>query len=260
MIMLKLNTRYYRTIPLDRQGYEFEEIEIDPTRTTLAVMHCWDIGCKDGPPIDNNFFVGMGSLDSYREALRIMKEAISPSMSAARDSKILVSHVEHENIWKKHKSCRGELDDEIQTSGYMPAQVVSGWQQKIIDRSHGADYAVKSPYAEMDRAGEVSIEPDEPVVCQTSQFDRVLRKRGIENIVYTGFCADLCILRAQGGIDQMAKFGYRILLMRDATVGIEFPDTVEDMISTRWAIRFFETHYGDTITCRNFLEACNKLK
>ena len=98
--------------------------------------------------------------------------------------------------------------------------------------------------------------PGEPYVHQTGQFDRALRRRGIENLIYSGFATDMCILRAPGGIEPMAPMGYRIFLVRDATLGVEQPDTFEERIATRWAIRYFETHFGDTITTADFMAAC----
>jgi len=101
--------------------------------------------------------------------------------------------------------------------------------------------------------------PGEPFVYMTGQFDRILRRRGIENLIYTGFAADMCVLNAPGGIVPMAERGYRVYLVRDATLGVEFPDTFEERLATRWAVRFFESHYGDTVTSQDFVRSCERL-
>ena len=49
-------------------------------------------------------------------------------------------------------------------------------------------------------------ERGEPFVYQTNQFDRILRKRGIENLVYAGFATDMCILRSPGGSSRWRSF------------------------------------------------------
>ena len=99
---LNLPGRYYRPIPLDRAGYETELLALDARKTALVAMHCWNIGCEDGPPIEKNYFVGMGSLESFREAERIMRERIRPAMDAARRAGVLVCHVETELIARRH--------------------------------------------------------------------------------------------------------------------------------------------------------------
>ena len=256
--ILSLNGRYYRAIPLDKGGYETQAVELDADKTTLVVLHCWDIGCAGGPAIDPNYLVGMGTYESFHEASRIMKECIRPAMDAAREAHVLVSHVEHPDIWKKHPECKEDIDPPGPPPSYTPPPVVPGWREHIAARSHGTDYATKSPYARMDRATIVAALPGEPFVYQTNQFDRVLRRHGIENLIYCGFATDMCILFAPGGIQSMAGFGYRTFLMRDATAGIDFADTFADRIATRWAIRYFETHYGDTIRSAEFIAACRR--
>jgi nicotinamidase-related amidase len=258
--MLKLPGRYYRTLPIDDMQYETEELELDPTRTSLVVMHCWNIGCEDGPEVDPGFWVGMGSREALAEAERIMREVIRPSMDAARRAGILVSHVESEGIAAKHREAQEDTDPPPEPPDTPPPPpVVPGWRERIVARSHGKDYATKSPYAHMDRAKVVQPLPGEPFVYQTAQFDRALRRQGIENLIYTGFATDMCTLRAPGGIEPMSPYGYRLFLMRDATLGVELPDTFDELIATRWGIRYFEALYGDTVLSADFIEACEAL-
>ena len=56
----------------------------------------------------------------------------------------------------------------------------------------------------------------------------------------------------------MTGYGYRRFLIRDATVGIEFPDTIDEMVSTRWVDRYFETHGGLTLATADFIRACQR--
>jgi nicotinamidase-related amidase len=253
-MMLNLLGRYFRPIPLDRTGFETEPLALDPRKTALVAMHCWNIGCEGGPPIDLDYFVGMGSLESFREAERIMSECIRPAMDAARKAGVLVCHVESELIARRHPEAQADAD--APATPDVEAPVVAGWRKRMEDRFHGKDYPTRSPLAGMDRARIVLPLPGEPFVYQTGQLDRVLRRHGIENLIYAGFATDMCVLRAPGGIEPMAPFEYRLFLIRDATIGVECPDTFAERIATRWAIRYFETHYGDTVRCEDFVAAC----
>jgi nicotinamidase-related amidase len=246
--------RYHRNTPIDKTCLETEALELETSRTALIGMHCWNIGCEDGPPIDPNYCVGMGFPETFKEAERIMRECIRPAMDAARRTGVLVCHVESGIIGRKHAEAMHDVEEAPDVE--MPGPVVPGWREKMVARFHGEDCFNRPPLSRMDRARVVQPLPGEPFVFQTGQFDRVLRRHGIENLIYTGFATDMCILRAAGGIEPMAPFGYRIFLMRDATVGVECPDTFEERIATRWAIRYHETHYGDTIELADFLKAC----
>jgi hypothetical protein len=57
----------------------------------------------------------------------------------------------------------------------------------------------------------------------------------------------------------MAPYGYRLFLLRDATCGIEFPDTIEEHLATRYAIRYFESHGGCTLLTDEVIGALHAL-
>ena len=256
---LVLTGRYYRTIPIDTPGYEEETLELDADKTTFVGLHCWNIGCPDGPPVDRSFWVGMGFPATSEEAYRIMERYIRPAMDASRRAGITVSHVTSASIAEKHPEVQEDVDPPQQRPASSPPPVVPGYAARIAARNHGADYAIDSPYARMDRAEIVRPQPGEPYVYQTGQFDRMLRRRGIENLIYSGFATDMCLLRAPGGIEPMFGLGYRVFMMREATIGVEMPETFEERRATEYAIRFFETHFGDTVRFEEYVARCDEL-
>ena len=266
-----LTTRYYRTRPLDRPGYETETFRLDPEKTAIVLMHLWDIGCEGGPAVDPEYFVGMGMPENFREAERIIKQVIRPTVSAARKAGILVCHVTHEWIGKRDpradrysgpaESKRAEritVSPGVRGSGRFEA--VPGWRQRIEERAYGKDFLTKSPLAVMKESTLVDILPGEPYVYETERLEQIFRERGIESVMYAGFATDVCVLNAGGGVEPMAAQSYRLFLMRDATLGIELPDTFPDRRSTRYATRYFEIHFGNTLLSNDFIEACNRLK
>jgi nicotinamidase-related amidase len=275
--MLAFPGRYYRTLPITNPAYEVEAVALDPARTALVAMHCWDIGCEGGAPLMDDYWVGMGFPETMREAERTMVECIRPAMDAARQAGVLVCHVESAQIGARHQEAQegrevsppgqvasppGPLavrERGSEAAGAEPEPVVPGWREQMVTRFHGADYATRSGYATMDRAKIVAPLPGEPFAYETDQFDRLLRRHSIENLIYCGFATDMCVLRAPGGIEPMAGYGYRLYLLRDATLGVECPDNFAERIATRWGIRYFETHYGDTLTTGEFIEACEAM-
>lgn len=257
--ILRLRGRFYRTIPITNPGYEEEILELDADKTALVSLHCWNVGFPENP-LDVNYWVGMGFPQTVKETQRIMEEFIRPAIDAARRAGILVCHVQAKSIAKKYPQHLEEEEqdkDSRSVQAYTPA--IPGYRERILFRFHGKDYPTKSPLKDMDFPSIVAPLPEEPVVYTTKQFDRVLRKRGIVNLIYMGFATDMCILHAEGGMLAMFNLGYRVLLIREATLGVEMPDWFEERISTRWAIRFIETHIGDTIGFLDFIENCNCL-
>ncbi|MEM2455112.1 MAG: hypothetical protein QXR45_15275 [Candidatus Bathyarchaeia archaeon] len=183
--VLRLKGRFYRTIPITEPGYE-EELELDADKTVLVSLHCWNIDFPENP-IDINYWVGMGFPQTTEEAQRIMREFIRPAMDAARRASILVCHAQTKSIAKKYPQNLEEFEVEEEhkpEQTYMPA--IPEYKEKVLSRVHGKDYLIKSPLRNMDFSSVVAPLPGEPVVYMTRQFDRVLRKRGIVNLIYMG--------------------------------------------------------------------------
>lgn len=260
---LSLNGRYYRMRPITSPGYETEQLELDLEKTALVLMHIWNIGMEDGPKIDPAYAVGMGFPENFAEAERITREVIVPVMEKARQCGMPVASVTNTSVALRDERARADEDGGYgDEESFLPAAGVTnpparGWAGHIIHRAHG-DFLHNPPYSEMKQAKITEPKQGEIYVHQSNQFDRALRKRGIENLIYTGFAADMCILHAAGGAEAMFDRGYRVFLMRDATLGIEYPDTFDQRLATFWAVRFFEAHFGDTITSEEFFEACLK--
>ncbi|UCH34910.1 MAG: isochorismatase family protein [Armatimonadota bacterium] len=258
--VLNLKGRYYRTIPMESAGYTEEALDLDAAQTAFVSLHCWDIGCPGGPEADPQYCVGMGHRVCLDEAYRVMHDVVRPAMDAARAAGLAVYHVQAESIaanYPKWFTC--DADPPPAGTGDPAPEAIPGHRDAVLFRSHGQDYMTRSGLAHMDIAEVVAALPDEPVVHQTSQFDRMLRRQGIVNLIYTGFATDMCILNAPGGVGPMFSLGYRVLLIREATLGVEQPDTIDDRIATRWGMRFIETHWGDTIGFDDFMAACARL-
>ncbi len=238
---------------MTKAAFVFEDIELKAGQTALVVMHCWNIGCSDGPDIEDNYWVGMGFPEVHRESVRIMENFIRPAMDAARKARIMVCHVESSTI-KDNRERKGRNP----IPGKLEAEA-RNWRERIAWRSHGRSYETMSPLRGMDRASIAKAEPGEPLVYSTRDLHNLLRSEGVNSLIYCGFATDMCILRSPGGVEEMADLNYRLFLLRDATLGVEFPDTIDERLSTRWGIRFFESHFGDSLETDDFISACETI-
>ena len=235
---LHLLARYYRALPIDRPGYEDVVLHLPVAETALVGMHCWNIGCPDGPPVDVGFCVGMGWPQATAEAGRIMVEVIRPAMDLCRTRGVAVCHVESDWMDQQYP----EVPSRRQRG--QPGAALLPVTQHLLDRAHGAQYLARSPLARMRRAAVVSPRDGEPLCFYTDQLHAWLRERGIANLIYTGFAADMCLLGAEGGARPMLGLGYRCILIREATVGVETPETFADRLITRYAVQRFEWQVG----------------
>ena len=245
---ISLKVRYYRALPTDAPGYEEEIFKLPVDKTALVGMHCWNIGCPDGPAEDVDFCVGLGWPQATAEAGRIMVEVIRPAMDQARGISMPVIHVESDwmDAEYPHIPSRRRRDQETFPEG-VPGEMLA--------RAHGRDYLTRSPLVGMRRAALVSPVGDEPMFFYTDRLDEYLRERGIDTLIYTGFATDMCVLGADGGARPMLSLGYRCILMRDATVGVETPESFPERLATRHGIHRFEWQVGYSTTFADFMAA-----
>ena len=259
--LFALKTRYYRALPADTAGHEEEVLRLSVGEVALAGVHCWNIGLPDGPPIDHNYVAGCGWPEAQAESGRIMVEVIRPTMDIARRVGMAVCHIEPDDFDKYYPgvpSRRSPKNDEMarllrrRTDRW---NVQRGTEAARISERSGNENAPDSPTQRMKRAEVVSPVGDEPLVFYTTQLDKYLQKRGVTTIIYTGFATDMCVLNSEGAGRMMVDAGYRCILMRDATIGVETPDTYPERLATRYGVHRFEIGVGNSTTFEDFKTA-----
>lgn len=264
---LKLPVRFWRSVPSRIPvGHVEETWDIDLKRVCFVSLHAWNVGCPGGPDVPEDFWVDMGSPQNHDVGWQIIEEAIVPALDAARSSGLTVVHVQPETIADKYPERQPPRTDlEHHQAQEIPGLIrksrppISSHANDRAQRVHGEGFGNWDGWKDLDFALPLMPVGDEPILVADDQWDDWLRERGIDTLVYVGFCTNLCILDAPGGMRRMAPRGYRCILLRDATMGVEFPDTLEDRTHTKAALRYIETWVGYTASTSEFIAACAAL-
>jgi len=90
-----------------------------------------------------------------------------------------------------------------------------------------------------------------------SRLDSLLRNLGTRTLICAGIWADCCLLTTS--LDALYR-NYRVVWLRDGTMAGEDPGDEKEMPFTRRMIRWFETAVGFSVTCEEFVQACNALR
>ena len=101
----------------------------------------------------------------------------------------------------------------------------------------------------------VDVKDDDYVIATGEQLHALLEEKRILHLIYAGFATNWCVLGRDYGIRSMARYGYNIILLRDATTGVEFPDTYYNLFTTEIAIREVEQQYGFSASNADFFAA-----
>jgi nicotinamidase-related amidase len=106
---------------------------------------------------------------------------------------------------------------------------------------------------------DIEVRDEDSIVATGDQLHRVLARRKILFTIYAGYASNWCLMHRNYGIRAMSSYGYFILLLRDCTLGVEFPDTVENNFVTEMTIREVEQQKGFSVGNPEFLAACARL-
>jgi nicotinamidase-related amidase len=279
-----ITTRHWRLYnPTEYSG----PVEVERTfaldQTAFVPLHIWNVGLPGGPeyPIDR-FAPFMCTPEDTLIAHEVIEDTIVPCLEAARSAGMVVFHVEIDLIanrypissyeWQptdvpdhfvkwtedpeKLAQSRREVEAATGEESLDFGEAIPGWWLERANLVHGPGHRDWEGGEILDRPDSCKPAEGEYVIKTSDQFDRILRRLGIVNLVYVGFTTQGCIQVHEGGIGPMNDRGYRCMIIREGTHGVEFPDTRAERMMTKYAIRVIENRYGFSIGAENFIKAC----
>ena len=104
----------------------------------------------------------------------------------------------------------------------------------------------------------IEVRDDDFVIATGQQLHDLARERRILHLVYAGFATNWCILNRDYGMRAMARRSYNLILLRESTTGVEFPDTLNGLMATEMAIREVEVQLGFSASNADFIQACRR--
>lgn len=229
-------------------GYVHLPVSIPVEQAALVLVDCWD----------------QIIVESFQErAERICERTIHPVLEASRSAGITVIHAPSPPVAEKFRQYwPPESADERATmpsaaADWPPADFAqrqgrwahlqarrSGLHQEQLDRID-RDRSIHP--AVLPRAGDI-------VIATGAQLHRLCRERGILYLFYAGFATNICVPDRDYGLRAMRERGYALVLLRDATTGVEARDTYPLLAATSVMIHQFELRdIAGTITSDAFL-------
>jgi nicotinamidase-related amidase len=250
---LDVPCRYYRVytdddVPCREENFAFvqRQLALPAAQTALVLVDVW----------------ATHYIDSWlTRAADITREKIVPMMTAARQAGVLVVHAPSPFVVQRHHPEAMPSPSPVPSGEDWPPADFRG-----IYRAGGFGRQAEPRLAAAHRRYETELkiaaiaapqETDE-IIADEQQLHELLKDRGILHLVYAGFATNWCVTGRDYGVISMNARGYNIILVRDATAGIEFHDTIEAETATQIAIREIETKYGWSTTTDHFLRAATE--
>ena len=251
--MLDLKVQYFQDSPPEGLPYREEHfirrhvpMSLPVEQTALVLVDMWD----------NHF------IESWLErAVQITKEKVAPALEAARAAGLTIVHAPSPPVAEQFEQLKRHVPP-------VPSPPPA-WPPDNFRSRQGEYAAFRGPRVQppgipnLDRLGmspHIDVQDGEFVVATGEQLHALLAERGILHLVYAGFATNWCILNRDYGMRAMAGRGYNMILLREATAGVEFPDTVAKGLATEMAVREVEQQLGFSAANADFLAACAAAK
>lgn len=234
---------YYRGYPVDFtggraaartfKGWTSEAMDLDLDRSALLLMHLPDSGLRpevrfapDCPRPDL-----LGTAEWVPRTMDMVTKSLPPLVEAARAARLQVVHIAMNNWYAKDFPQRQRS---IAEAG--PAPAASTELTPLEDVSYDTwsaerDRRIFPPMvAKPDAPKDVEhvyfprdAQPsgDDLVAVHTWELHRLMKARGIVNLIYTGWALNWCLWFSPCGMLDMERLRYRPYAVRGACVAIE---------------------------------------
>ena len=246
---LRLRVRYFQDstpegVPCREENFIRREIDMNlpVDQTALVLVDVW-----------NAHFI-----ESWLErAAQVTREAVAPVLEKAREVGITVVHAPSPEVAEQFAQLKRHRPPEPR-----PAPT---WPPPEFRHREGVYAAYRGPRRQppgipdipgLGMSPAIEVLTEEFVIATGEQLHELLTERRILHLLYVGFATNWCIRNRDYGMPAMASRSYNTILLRDATMGVEFPDTVETRLATEMAIRECEQQNGFSASNADFFAAC----
>lgn len=87
-----------------------------------------------------------------------------------------------------------------------------------------------------------------------------LKRKGIKTLIYAGYAVNMCVVNRPIGIIEASRRGFNIILVRDATIALETPESLNSEWAHKMAVNMIEINWGWTTTVDEFIKAVQAMK
>lgn len=242
-------------------GWRKSEIEIDPKRTALVVMHAWDVGTREQFPGWHRV------VEFFSRSEGICRDVFPPLLSAVRASPVRVFHVvgggpcEFKNRYPGYRRVLALAGDEPPPPEQIEVDESLERLRRFRDEQctgvhNSAD--IQRGFARIDFPPQAMPVGDEPIAQTTRQLLAVCRDTGVNHLIYAGFAINWCLLLSPGGMVEMSRHGVMCSAIRQAVTAVENKETARDELCKQIALWRVAMSFGYVFDLDDFLAAVRR--
>lgn len=257
----QFDANYSLTVPAEGYGgWKTAEIEINPQRTALLVMHAWDTGTFKKYPGWHR------SVEFFPRANAIMEKVFPPLLSAVRTSPLKLYHItsgsyyctEYPGSKRTEQLAGSEPPRQLTVEKDSVLENLEAFRKKncLIGDRNRPD--VERGFQNMRFPRHAEPRDDEAIAWTTHQLDALCRADGINHLVYIGFAINECLMTSPCGMFDMRRRGYMCSTIRQAVTAVENKETARDELAKQNALWRVGVSYGFVFDVENFVQALSQ--
>ena len=233
-------------------GWDSEERELDLSKTCLVLMHFPDTGLTAdtewGP--DCRVPDALGTIEWVPRAMDVVCFRMPRLVQAARDAGLQIVHVAGSDgtgpIWEKCLREAGPPPPPDTDTIPRDEAVFAQHTRDVFDLPSTAPKGTFAPLKLEFPSSAAALVPQDGdlVASQSWQLARLLKKRGINHIVYCGWALNWCLWFSPGGMCDMNRKGFLCSAVRGGCVAIENRESAVGEGNLEYALWKTSTMFG----------------
>jgi len=268
--IIELPVHFYRMYPINYQakypsdamlGWGSDTINLDINKTALIVMHTWNLGLDDKlpwPPKERCLEKQMQSTEWVKRYRKDVKQ-IEEILNFARKHNMNICHIaglehyaEDYPAYRQNKAQAGP--EPVRPEGAFHGTT---WHEDWLNRIYGQGFykQMKELHRRLDFASNVRPASGEGVCVTSHQLNHWLRKRGINNLIYTGFAINMCLWFSPCGMSDMMRYNYRSLCIEECVTTVEYKETAYELRNKESAMWRVSLMFGYVLKKDEFMSA-----
>lgn len=263
--VMNLKAEYYQQFDADYSlevpaegfgGWKTAQVEINPAKTAVVVMHALDCG-----PMED--FPGWyRCCDEIPRTAFVLKTVFPKLLAAVRASELSLFHiVGGASYCKDYPGYQRVLElagPEASLPRVEKDRVYEDLRQFARENSfpgkhNSEDCAAGSKVAKF--PSEAEPLGDEGIAATGPQLFALCRDAGVNHIIYAGFNINWCIILSRAGIVEMKQYGLICSAFRQAVTGVENKETARRELGKELGLWTLSVEGGLIFDVDNFVEA-----
>jgi nicotinamidase-related amidase len=243
-------------------GWEVETRPLDLDKTALLLMHLPDAGLTPdsqwGPDCPRPDF--LGTVEWVPRTVDLIRNRLPRLVEAARAAGLQVVHVhtrkEYQTgpCWERSVAEAGDPPgddtDRIDDEGLLAAHRKDVFQ--LASRPEGSpDHTWGMPEVLMPQG-------DDLVAGETWRLHRLMKRRGINHLIYCGWALNWCLWFSSGGMCDMSRHGYLCSAVPGGCVAIENRESAEPEANLGYALWKTAVMFGYVFDLDELTDALRK--